>query len=179
MPDETEQAKRDPAEPSTGRGVYLAFIESDLEAARARAATLDARCGFIVTSAGALVSLLLGFLALAGGREPSIDLLNGSRSMVNASMVGFATAAALAIIASLPHPRRFARPSFLRQLTQELWEDTERDAQLRVVGVSIAYIEEAHRNNAFREPLVVSALTAEALAVASLALAVSRVLENA
>jgi hypothetical protein len=162
-----------PAAPPGGGDVYGAYIKSLLDYEQARKSGLDARAAAVVATAGTLVTLLFGLVAVVTGAS-SFVLPPTARGWLIAAVVLFVVAIALAVtVTVIPLP--YGQVDFKEDPSQ-LWQEPASTASVHVAEAQLALIAVARRANAKVVVLVFLSGTGELLALAMLAVAVILIL---
>jgi hypothetical protein len=158
-----------------GSTIYLGFMSDLLASEESRKASLEARGIAVITTSGALVSLLLGLITAIKGSKTFIV----SASAYAPFLVGgvlFGIAATLGILANVPFLYKSVRPTSLEFATYNLWDDSPEDAELMVASTRIGLYASARKTNTLKAIFVIAGLTAEVAALIPVAIAVSDVL---
>ena len=129
--------------------VYAAFIEGELKAERERRTAYDTRGQALVTTSGALVTLIGGFAALvragSGTRPPIAGLY-----VFGAALVLFVGAAACGIAAGWNRHHAVATIATLKRMLTEHWKDDEVTARNNVSTVYRATVDTLRQANDFK-----------------------------
>jgi hypothetical protein len=165
------------AEPS-GSSVYAAFIAGLLEEQDARKASLEQRALAVVTTAGALVSLLFGLVALISEAD-GFTLPRSAHGPLGVGLALFVGAGVLALVVNVPLIYTNADPEAIARILDRYWSDSVSDAEMRVAATREKMFKAAQDANELKAWLLVGALTLEVLGVVAVAIAVSEVLEAA
>jgi len=161
------------AAPPGGGDVYGAYIKSLLDYEQARKSGLDARAAAVVATAGTLVTLLFGLVAVVTGAH-SFVLPPTARGWLIAAVVLFVVAIALAVtVTVIPLP--YGQVDFKEDPSQ-LCQEPASTASVHVAEAQLALIAIARRANAKVVVLVFLSGIAELLALAMLAVAVILIL---
>lgn len=154
---------------------YAAFIESELKAERDRRAAYDGRGQSLVTTSGALVTLLGGLAALVR-TPPMVRLPTPASVAVSIALVLFVCAATCGIIAGWNRLYAVATVPTMHRMTSGHWKDDEVDARNNVAGVQLRTLDTLRRANEFKVRWVSVGLIMQASALAVLAVAVTIVI---
>lgn len=161
--------------PSAG-SVYAALIAEQLAEERARKASIEARGLSVITTSGALVTLLFGLGSLISGVEGYALPVAGSWLLLGA-LAAFLLAALAAIVANFPLRYREVSVGGLRRLTApEWWTNTEPAAARRAAEARLNVLERARSTNAFKATALIAAMVVEVIAVVLVAAAVAVIL---
>jgi hypothetical protein len=157
---------------------YLAFIEGELKAERERRAAYDARGQALVTTSGALVTLLAGLAAVVKGGT-TIRISPGTLAVVVLALVLFVCAAACGIAAGWNRHYALATYRTLHRMLNEHWTDDEVDARNNVATLHSLTVRTLRQANAFKAACVTVGLVAQVLALVALGVSVVLVLGHA
>lgn len=113
-----------------GNDAYSSYIESELRAERDRKASLDTRGGNVVTSSGALFTILAGIGAL--GRTSTVPAPVEVPPLLVLTLVAFFSAAALGIAAQWNREYPVTKPEGLEDLLGKHWTDPPEVSKRRV-----------------------------------------------
>jgi len=164
----------DPAPPPGGGDVYGTYIKSLLDNELARRTGLEARASTVVTTAGTLVTLLFGLVAVITGAD-KFRLPGAAHGWLIAAVILFVVAIGLAVtVAVVPLP--YGQVSFAGAPAQ-LWQETASSASKHVAEAQLQLIGVAQRMNGRIAFLVLLSGVAELLALAMLAVAVILILQ--
>lgn len=158
-----------------GRTVYEEFIREQLEAEETRKTSIETRGVSVVTTSGALVTLLFALAAIQTSRKGFV-LPADARVWLEWALVIFVLAAILAVATNMPLPYKTARPSDLQSAIEEFWGDQADEATQMTSATRVAFLERAQLINQVKGYLLLSAFVAEVVAVALLAVAVTKVM---
>ncbi len=162
-----------PAAPGGG-DVYGAYIKSILDNELVRRTGLEARASTVVTTAGTLVTLLFGLVAVITGAA-KFQLPGAAHGWLIAAVILFVVAIGLAVtVAVVPLP--YGQVSFAEGPAQ-LWKETASSASVHVAEAQLELIGVAQRRNGRIAFLVLLSGVAELLALAMLAVAVILILQ--
>jgi hypothetical protein len=158
-----------------GSTVYLAFISSLLASEESRKASLEARGIAVVTTSGALVSLLLGLVAAITGSKTFVIPASAYTPLFSGGVL-FGIAAALGILTNVPFLYKSVKLASLRVATTDLWTDTPEDAELMVASTQIGLYASARASNSLKAIFVLIALVVEVAALIPIIIAIFDVL---
>jgi hypothetical protein len=160
-----------------GRVVYEEFIQEQLETEEKRKTSLESRGLSVVTTSGALVTLLFAIAAIETTREGFV-LPADSRPLLISAGVFFIVAAVLALLTNLPLPYSNARPEELQLAIRKMWDDAEREATQMTSATRVAFLKRAQFINQLKGYVLLLALVAEVTAVGLLFWTVARILST-
>jgi hypothetical protein len=163
------------APPPDDGNVYAAYIGSLLDHEQSRKTVLEAKASAVITTSGALVTLLFGLVAVVTGAK-SFKLPEASRGWLIAAVILFVIAAGLGIAtANVPVP--YGKATFQADQLQHAWKQPTSAARANVAKAQLELIPIAVRKNDLKVKLVRLATLAELLALGTLAVAVILILE--
>jgi hypothetical protein len=160
-----------------GTAVYDAFLKEELASQDARKSSFEQRGLAVVTTAGALVTLLFGLAAIATRVGRGIPFEHEEKLWLVASLVLFVLSALSALATNFPLPgyESASTEGLRRRLTEEPANDAEgahRDIALTQIDVLIA----AKAKNKLKGRSLFGAMTFEVLAVACVGIAIFEVI---
>jgi hypothetical protein len=159
-----------------GGTVYAAYIKEQLAAQDARKASIETRGISVITTSGALVSLLFGLVGLLTGAE-HYELPDGAHPWLYAAMIAFVIAAVAGIVTNVPVFYSGVKTSDLQKAVKgSIWGDTPDDAERRVAATNVKVLATAKSRNTFKGFVLLAAIVFEVLAVLFLALAIRVIL---
>jgi hypothetical protein len=158
-----------------GREVYEAFILEQLQSEESRKTSIESRGVSVVTTSGALVTLLFALAAIETSRKGFV-LPADARFWLKAALVSFVVAAILAVLSNLPLPYRTTRPEDLQFAIEELWSDGAAEATQMTSATRVTFLRRAQNLNQVKGYVLLGAFGAEVVAVALLAVAISKIL---
>jgi uncharacterized integral membrane protein len=148
--------------------VYAAYIATQVDRQEERKKSLESRGVTVITTSGALATLLLGLTAIAMKAASTFELPKDARLPLAVALGAFVLAAILAIFTNFPRNYEEARLVGLRKLIDESWADTEADALAKVAKNQLKVLERAKSIHAEKAWALVLAIAAEAVAVFAL-----------
>jgi hypothetical protein len=152
------------------------LVEEQLEEERATKNSLEQRGSFVITSAGAIVTLLFGLAAVVTSRT-SFNVPDSARFVLVAAVGFFFLAAMGGLLANLPWRYAEVDEDDLRRLVQPAhWDRSFEVAARRTTEARIGILSSARETNAIKAAAVSGALLAEVVAVALVATSVGIVL---
>jgi hypothetical protein len=152
-------------------------IKAQLDEERARKTSLEARGIGIVTSSGALATLLFGLVTFTRGNAPNqlhLDIGNTAKGALIAGVLLFAFGALMGLLVNLPVPYREALvPRLANRVTPEQWFKPEPlEAARRDAKLNVDILNSARKYNGWKAIAVFAGIAAEALAGVAVAVAV-------
>ncbi|MEX0972638.1 MAG: hypothetical protein WDZ46_05210 [Solirubrobacterales bacterium] len=158
-----------------GAAVYAAYVADQAAGQEERKSSFEQRGLAVITTSGALVSLLFGLTAVLTGAG-GYQLPEVSRIGVLAALVFFVVAAIGGIVTNLPRSYRGVTVEALKKQIAERWEDSAPAAQREVALTELNVIRRAKEQNSWKGLALIIAIMAEILAVLCLAVAVGAIL---
>jgi hypothetical protein len=156
---------------------YAAFIENELKAERDRRTAYDSRGQSLVTTSGALVTLLGGLAALVR-TSTVVRLPTPALITVSIALILFVCAAACGIIAGWNRHYAVATVTTMQRMTIDHWKDEEVDARNNVARVQLRTVDTLRKANEFKVQWVSIGLVVQVAALTVLAVAVTIVITN-
>jgi hypothetical protein len=164
------------AQEPEGSGPIFAALVTELVAAEdKRRESLEARGAGVITTSGALVTLLLALAALVT-REQTFTLPDAARDSLSLAVAAFVLAALLAIATSAPQRARVTEPAELAELLPALWDRSPDYALKKATATRLEQLETTQTANDRKAFALLAAVAAQVVAVMLLAWAVIRVL---
>lgn len=164
-----------PAEPA-GFSKYGAYIKEQVDAQQARKASLEQRGLSVITSSGALVTLLFGLAALSTKEAQTFALPGAARVLLVLALASFFGAILSAIGSNLPFKYEMPLVPALRAVVDDRWGDSEQDAERRLARTRLKMLESAKAKNTVKAYWLFTAVGFEVAAVALVASAVGVVI---
>jgi hypothetical protein len=154
----------------------MKLVQDQLAEERSTKSSLEARAIGVITSSGALVTLIFALAALVT-KPVEFDLPGPARLMLGATLVAFIVAAVLALIAARPGTYQEVTLESLRAAaTEEAMGATAEEGEPEIAKGLINIIAKAREENANKARFLKAAVTFEAVAAVLLAVAVAIVL---
>lgn len=162
----------------TAGPIYSEMISDARREESERKTSLEQRGGFVISTSGALVTLLIGVLAVAN-RPEGARIPPPAREHLGWAVFAFAGAAVLAIFTNLPLLYAGTDPAGLKRRVQaDMWGGRRDVAARRVGEMWVNVIGSAQRQNSRKGWLLFAAFFLEVAAVALLAWSVSDILRQ-
>jgi hypothetical protein len=153
-------------------GTLLAnYVKGLVDEERKHGNSLESRGRAVISSAGALVTLLLA-LAAVGSKTATVVVPTDARAFVGAAVGFFALAAAMAVATAAPQSARLVNPDTFNGEVRAAWARPADAALKRITATRIQELTDAQRTNTWKAVLLLAAVGAEAVAVLCLAIAV-------
>jgi hypothetical protein len=167
------------AEPDASGGtLYAGFIAQQLEVEEGRRASLEQRGMSVISTSGALVTLLFGLAAFVTEKK-GFALPGAARTLLFVALAFFLVAAVLAIATNAPLRYLGVRTDDLRRAVEQLWDDSRVEAEQRISATRVKVLAETKRLNNVKGKVLVAAMCAQVFAVLFVALAVGEILRSA
>jgi hypothetical protein len=159
-----------------GHVVYADFIKEQLAAQDARKASLEQRGLAVITTSGALVTLLFGLTALTVAREATYDIPGTAATFLLFALGFFLLAAVSGLLTNLPRGYEATTVEGLREGVRNRWGDDEATASRRVAHTRLNVLASAKSVNKQKGYLLVAGMVLEIIAVTLVAVAMAFVL---
>lgn len=159
-----------------GRAVYAEYIREQLADQEARKASLEQRGLAVITTSGALVTLLFGLTALTVKRESTFVIPDKAAVFLALALVFFVLAALSALITNLPRSYRGVTVKALREAVKTEWDVSEATASRRVALTRLTVLASAKAVNNQKGFALIAGIAAEIVAVALVGVAMGIVL---
>jgi hypothetical protein len=161
---------------ATSAAAVMKLVQDQLTEERSTKSSLEARAIGVITSSGALATLLFALAALVT-RPAAYQLPDLARLVLTATLVAFMVAAVLAIIAARPGTYQEVTIDSLRAAaTQEAMGAPAEQGESAIANVLVDIIAKARHKNGNKARFLKAAVTVEAIAAVLLAAAVAIVL---
>lgn len=154
----------------------MKLVQDQLTEERSTKSSLEARAIGVITSSGALATLIFALAALVT-KPAQYELPELARLVLSATLVAFIVAAVLAIIAARPGTYQEVTLESLRAVaTEEAMGAPAEQGEPEIAKVLVSIIAKAREKNANKARFLKAAVTIEAVAAVLLAAAVAIVL---
>ncbi len=164
-----------PAEADTGATAYSDYVEALEADEAARKSSLESRGVNIITTSGALVTLLFGLVAVLTGSK-NFSLPAPAHTYLIVAVILFVAATGLGVIINLPIFYQVA--TLTTEDLQTVWPWSASDAKAKIAVTRLRLITSARRGNSVKAWLLFAAGIIEFGALLSLFLAVLSILTN-
>jgi hypothetical protein len=160
----------------TAATVYGAYLKDELARQDTRQASFEQRGIAVVTTAGALVTLLFGLAAFSTATANGTPLTHEEKVWLAVALGLFFVAALFALITNWPI--KYAGPVMpdVVALLEATDENTVADAEHAVANVRAKIVTDAQKKNTRKSRLLIAALAFEVAAVACVAVAIVEVI---
>jgi hypothetical protein len=169
---------------STGSSIYEHYIAEQIAREDERKKSIEARGLAVITTSGALATLLLALVTLVrrgdNASTPTDEsaLPASAHDWIRWALILFAAAGVSALVTNIPFPfYKEARVEGLEHLVDNSWDDSPKEAEATVASNRLAILRSARFWNGARGWMLLLAMAAEVLAVAFIAYAVWLVLD--
>jgi len=149
-----------------GRTFYAAYIKDQVDAQEARKASLEQRGLAVITTSGALVTLLFGLTTISTKRAATFDIPGSAATFLTIALVLFVLAALSAIVTNLPRNYQEATVEGLRDAVRNRWGDDEAEASKMVALTQLKVLASAKHVNEQKGRALIAGMVFEILAVA-------------
>ncbi|TFV53160.1 hypothetical protein [Blastococcus sp. TF02A-35] len=156
---------------------YAEYFSGLSQAQEARKASLEQRGLAVITTSGALATLLFGLTALVSGAE-GFDLPRQAGGPLGVALVAFAVAALLALLTNVPLPYANAALGDTADELRVLWSKGREHALKLITGTRVKMLKRARAMNDVKAWLLIAAMLAEVIGVGAVAVAVGEVLRH-
>jgi putative alpha-1,2-mannosidase len=159
----------------TAREVLADFVKDQLEQEDKRRASLETRGVGVITVSGTLVTLLFGISAVVT-KNAAFTAPAEVRHRLSWALLAFAVSSVIAIGTTMPLATQIVDANRLGPELQRRWDGTLDAAQKQITGTRMADLSSAQRINTIKSLLLMTAVTAQVVAVLLLAWSVSGLL---
>lgn len=160
----------------TGYAAYGEFVKDELAAQDARKASFEQRGQTVITTSGALVTLLFALAALSTQQAATFTLPDTARSWLLVGLALFFASAVAALATNAPLVYQVVPVEKVRdRLTREAAPTADR-ATKAIALTRLEALDSAKSQNAIKGWALATALALEALAVGCVAVAVSKII---
>jgi hypothetical protein len=150
----------------TGRTLYAAYIKDQLDVQEARKSSLEQRGLAVITTSGALVTLLFGLTALTTKRAATFNIPGLAATFLTVAIGFFVLAALSALLTNLPRSYQGVTVDALREAVKNRWDDTEAVASKMVALTQLKVLASAKDVNTQKGYFLVAGMALEIIAVA-------------
>jgi hypothetical protein len=157
--------------PAAGAGVYAEYLKEQLTAEDARKASLEQRGLAVITTSGALVTLLFGLVALSTKARQTFELEDEPKYLLAVAVGVFLLAALCALATNMPVTYARVSPDAIRGKLKEDPVPGEDAARREIALTSVKVLRSAKRRNQAKARLLFAGLILEVAAVALVAAA--------
>jgi hypothetical protein len=161
---------------ATGRSLYAKYIDEQTAAQEARKTSLEQRGLAVITTSGALVTLLFGLTALSVRPDSRFVIPGVAAALLVVALAFFVLAALFAIVTNLPRSYEGVTVDALRGAVNSRWEDDEVTASRMIALTQLKVLASAKAMNNQKGLALALAMSSEIIAVALVGAAVGFVL---
>jgi hypothetical protein len=166
------------ADSPTAGDAAAKFIGEELEVERARKSSLESRGFAVITTSGALVTLLFGLTGLVT-KNSSFDLTDTARWLLVAAAILFVLAGTIGIACNLPFFYYQVDPVSLSIfVTPPVWTEAGVDAERELAAARLAQLADGRARNEWKGKLLAAAMALQLTAILVTAIAISVILFN-
>lgn len=155
--------------------VFADFVKDQLEQEDKRRASLETRGVGVITVSGTLVTLLFGISAVVT-KNAAFTAPAEVRQRLSWALLAFAVSSVIAIGTTMPLATQIVDATRLGPEIQHRWGSTLDAAQKKITGTRVADLTSAQRVNTIKSLLLMTAVSAQVVAVLLLAWSVSGLL---
>ena len=167
---------QEPKQEPKGHTLYAEFIKEQLASQEARKASLEQRGLAVISTSGALATLLFGLTALTVAREATYDIPGTAATFLLFALAFFVLAGICGLVTNLPRGYEATTVEGLRKGVSERWGDDEATASKRVARTRLTVLASAKAVNKQKGYLLVAGMVSEIIAVALVGVAMGFVL---
>jgi len=155
----------------SGAGAYADYLKDQLTAEDARKASLEQRGLAVISTSGALVTLLFGLVALSTKARQTFRLEEEPKYLLAVAVGVFLLAAACALATNAPVSYERVKPDAIKGRLKEQPLRDEGAAKRDIALTSVKVLRDAKARNQTKAMLLFAALILEVVAVALVAAA--------
>jgi hypothetical protein len=163
-------------QPENGYEAYGQFLKDELDVQDARKVSFEQRGVAVITTSGALVTLLLGLAALSTQQTQTFTLPQTSRTWLTIALILFFVSAGAAFVTNAPLIYQAVEAESIRKRLRETSPRSANDAAKDIAFTRADALESAKTKNSIKGWALAVAIGFEALAVGCVAVAVSAIL---
>lgn len=163
------------AAPPSGVAVYGEYLKEQLAEEAGRKASFEQRGLAVVTTAGTLVTLLLGLAALSTSAAKSEQLSHAEKVWLGIGFVLFVLSAAAAVLTNLPRKYEVVETDAIEARLEETPVKDAEAARLDIAFTQVNCLKDAKAKNTWKGGLLFAALSCELLAVLCVGIALLEV----
>lgn len=157
-----------------GGSEYGEFFKELVAGQEARKTSVEQRGITVITTSGALVTLLFGLVAVITKAE-GFTLPKASHGPLGIGLMLFVVAAVLGLLTNVPLPYTNVTPESV-ETALDRWNEPPEKAQVRVAATRLKVFKRAQKVNEWKARVLIAAMLAEVAAVCAVAVAVDEVL---
>ena len=159
------------SDPDTGSAQYAEFVKALVDSEDSRRAALESRGSGVITSSGALVTLLLAIAALVRKQE-GFALSSSTVTFLIISTIAFVCAALLAMTTYAPRVAKIVDAAKLKNELRMTWNEGADYAKIIITATWLDQLGALQRSNDVKAWLLMAAVLTEVVAVVVLGIAV-------
>jgi hypothetical protein len=162
----------------SGGAIFAKLFDDLLTAQEARKSSIEQRGLSVITTSGALVTLLFGLVSLIT-KSQTFALPKAAHGPIGIAIGFFVCAAILGLLTNIPLFYMTVDPKGLQAIIDRRWQERKASAELRVAATQQKLIERAQSVNSIKAWILVAAMSLEVCAVLLIGIAVGTVLRSA
>ena len=159
----------------TAPAIYTDFVKVLLDAEATRRTALEQKGGAVITTAGSLVTLLFGLVAVITSAK-TFTLPGTSHGWLVAAIVLFIAACLIAILISVPLP--YGQTTITVAMLASWWNQPPEQAEAAISGARLQALAASRRMNGLKAQILIAAIACELLALVMLGVAVIRIVSR-
>lgn len=159
----------------TAPAIYADYVKLLLDAEATRRTAVEEKGGAVITTAGSLVTLLFGLVAVITSAD-TFNLPGASHGWLVAAIAFFVAACLIAILISVPLP--YGETTITTAMLASWWNQPPEQAQAAVSGARLDALAAARRMNGMKARILIAAITCELLALVMLGIAVVSIVNS-
>lgn len=163
-------------EPENGYEAYGQFLKDELDVQDARKASFEQRGVAVITTSGALVTLLFGLAAFSTKRSTTFTLPASARTWLSVALLLFFLSALAAFVTNVPLIYEAVAAESIRNRLREEPPRSANKAARDIAFTRANALESAKAKNSIKGWALAAAIGLEALAVGCVAVAISKIL---
>jgi hypothetical protein len=153
---------------------YAAFFQKLVDGQEARKTSLESRGITVITTSGALVTLLFALVALLT-KSQDFKVPHSTHWPLGVALVAFVTAAVFALITNLPRKYTNLDPGDSDALLDRFAEPADK-ARLRIAATNLRFFKRAQEVNESKARILIAAMAMEIAGVGAVAVSVAQIL---
>lgn len=165
-----------PGEPTPGTAVYDEFLKEELTSQEARKSSFEQRGLAVVTTAGALVTLLFGLAAIASRTGHGEPFATEEKIWLAVALVCFVVSAFAALATNFPVRYDGVKADDIRGRLTESDPNNAEQAHRDIALTQITILQEAKGKNALKGRFLFTAMLFEILGVVAAGVAIFEVI---
>lgn len=164
------------SEPTPGTAVYGELVKEEMASQEARKSSFEQRGLAVVTTTGALVTLLFGLAAIASRTGHGEPFGTEEKVWLAIALVGFVVSAFAALATNFPVRYDAVKPADIKGRLTEADPNDAEQAHRDIALTQITVLEAAKEKNALKGKFLFSAMLFEVLGVIAAGVAIFEVI---